>query len=82
MIDDVSDIQSYYDEAPGRELDRLNRHQLEYDITWRYLDDFLPSEGNILEIGCGAGTLIIGLARRGYTVTATHLSGNMIERCN
>lgn len=81
MIDDVSDIQSYYDEATGRELDRLNRHQLEYDITWRYLDDFLPSEGNILEIGCGAGTITVGLARCGYRVTATDLSVKMIELC-
>lgn len=81
MIDDVSDIQSYYDEATDRELDRLNRHQLEHDITWRYLDDFLPSEGNILEIGCGAGTITIGLARRGYKVTAIDLSAKMIELC-
>jgi SAM-dependent methyltransferase len=80
-MDDTSDIQSYYDAAGDQELDRLNRHQLEHDITWRYLDTYLPSEGSILEIGCGAGTITIGLVRRGYDVTAVDFSPNMIELC-
>lgn len=81
MFDNISDIQSYYDNATERELERLSRHQLEHDITWRYLDNYLPSKGNILEIGCGAGTITIGLAKRGYKITAIDLSTRMVELC-
>ena len=81
MIDDVGDIQSYYDEAVEKEMVRSDRHQLERDITWRYLDSYLPPEGNVLEIGCGAGTITIGLLERGYKVTAVDFSERMIELC-
>jgi hypothetical protein len=37
MIDDVRDIAALYDDDPEREHLRLERHQLERDITWRYL---------------------------------------------
>ncbi|MFC1900447.1 class I SAM-dependent methyltransferase [Chloroflexota bacterium] len=79
MMDDVSDIQSYYDERTEGEMERLERHQLEYDITWRYLEKYLPRKGNILEIGCGPGTITIGLAKRGYRVSAVDLSEKMID---
>jgi len=79
MIDDVSDIQTYYDERAEGELIRLERHQLEHDITWRYLEKYLPKKGNVLEIGCGPGTITIGLAKRDYRVSAVDLSGKMIE---
>ena len=81
MIDDVSDIQSYYDEAADRELIRLERHQLECDITWRYLDKYLPSTGTVLDIGAGTGAYTLELARRGYTVTAVDISPKLLEVC-
>ena len=37
MIDDVTDIAALYDADPEREHLRLERHQLERDMTWRYL---------------------------------------------
>lgn len=80
-MDDVSDVRAYYDGAAERELVRLERHQLERDITWRYLDRYLPSEGTILDIGAGAGGYTLGLARRGYAVTAVDLSSRLIELC-
>jgi S-adenosylmethionine-dependent methyltransferase len=79
MVDDISDIKAYYDKATAAETDRLDRHQLEHDITWRSLDEYLPSEGNVLEIGCGTGAITISLAERGYKVTAVDLSEKMIE---
>ena len=68
-----------YDNSTEVETSRLARHQLEHDITWRFLDDYLPSSGEILEIGCGAGTITIGLAERGYNIAAVDLSEKMIE---
>ncbi|UCG24815.1 MAG: class I SAM-dependent methyltransferase [Chloroflexota bacterium] len=79
MSDDVGDIVDYYSSDPEREHWRLDRHQLELDLTWRYLDDYLPAQGSILEIGAATGRYTLELARRGYEVTAVDLSAALIE---
>jgi len=81
MIDDVSDIAAYYDNDPENEQFRLEKHQLEHELTWRYLEQYLPSQGSILEIGAGTGRYTLELARRGYTITAVDLSAVEIEQC-
>ena len=81
MIDDVNDIEAYYNSDPEREHCRLEQHQLEYDLTWRYLNQYLPSKGSILEIGAGTGRYTLELARRGYSVTAVDMSAALIEEC-
>ncbi len=50
MIDDTGDFAAFYDGDPGREQRRLTEHQLEFDLTWRYLTQSLPSQGSILEV--------------------------------
>ena len=60
---------------------RLERHQLERDITWLYLDRYLPSEGAILDIGAATGGYTLELAKRGYSVTAVDLSPKQLEVC-
>jgi S-adenosylmethionine-dependent methyltransferase len=81
MKDDVSDIALYYNSDPERERGRLDRHQLEYDLTWRYLNQYLPAQGSILEVGTGAGRYTLELAKLGYTLTAVDLSAALIEEC-
>ena len=81
MSDDVSDIAAYYNTDPQREHNRLARNQLEYDLTWRYLHQYLPPQGSILEIGAATGRYTLELAKRGYTVTAVDLSATLIEEC-
>jgi SAM-dependent methyltransferase len=81
VIDDVSDIAAYYNNDLGNEHSRLERHQLEYDLTWRYLDQYLPAQGSILEIGAATGRYTLELARRGYSVTAVDLSAVESEQC-
>ena len=81
MSDDVSDIAAYYNNDPEREHFRLERHQLEYDLTWRYLDQYLPSQGSILEVGAATGRYTRELAKRGYTLTAVDLSTANLEIC-
>ncbi len=81
MIDDVSDIASLYNSDPEREQHRLEIHQLEYELTWRYLDRYLPARGSILEIGAATGKYTVELAKRGYTVTAVDLSPVLLEKC-
>jgi S-adenosylmethionine-dependent methyltransferase len=90
MIDDVSDIAAFYNGDKEQEHGRLKQSQLEYDLTWRYLDEYLPSQGppsypgfqgSILEIGAATGRYTCELARRGYTVTAVDLSPVLINEC-
>ncbi|MCC6458735.1 MAG: class I SAM-dependent methyltransferase [Caldilineaceae bacterium] len=81
MRDDVSDIAHFYNTDPAREHLRLDRHQLEYDMTWRYLDRYLPAQGSILEVGAATGRYTLALAKRGYTLTAVDLSAALLEEC-
>ncbi len=81
MIDDVSDIVALYNSDPEREHRRLEQHQLEYDLTWRYLNQYLPAQGSILEIGAATGRYTLELAKRGYTLTAVDLSAALIAKC-
>jgi SAM-dependent methyltransferase len=81
MLDDVRDIAEFYDSNPEAEHGRLEQHQLEHDLTWRYLHEYLPSQGAILEVGAATGRFTLELARRGYRVTAVDLSAALIERC-
>lgn len=81
MLDDVSDIAAYYNNNLHGEHDRLVRHQLEYDLTWRYLDEYLPPRGKILEVGAATGRYTVELARRGYQVTAVDLSPVELDVC-
>lgn len=81
MADDISDIADLYDRGVEYEDERLARHQLEYDLTWRYLTRYLPPTGSILEIGAATGWYTLALCRRGYSVTAVDLSPALLERC-
>jgi S-adenosylmethionine-dependent methyltransferase len=80
MIDSVDDIAAFYDEDPQREDLRLEQHQLEHDLTWRYLDQYLPTQGSILEIGAATGRYSLELVRRGFSVTAVDLSPVLIRQ--
>ncbi|MCP4640585.1 MAG: class I SAM-dependent methyltransferase [bacterium] len=79
-MDDVSDIRSLYNSDPDREEERLQRHQLEWDITWRYLDRYLPAGGRVLEIGAATGAYTVELATRGFDVVAVDLSDVLLAR--
>jgi len=81
MLDDISDIAEFYSSNPAREQGRLDQHQLEYDLTWRYLHAYLPAQGAILEVGAATGRYTLALARQGYRVTAVDLSAASLEQC-
>src|SRR5262245_35513788 len=81
MSDDVSDIAALYDNSVENEDSRLEIHQLEYDLTWRYLTRYLPPAGSILEIGAATGRYTLALCKQGYSVTAVDLSAALLERC-
>jgi S-adenosylmethionine-dependent methyltransferase len=78
-VDDITDIREMYNASWDREDDRLLRHQLEHDITWRYLEKYLPVPGaKILEIGAATGRYTMELARRGYNVLAIDIAAELM----
>lgn len=81
MKDDIRDIAEHYDSDPERENTRLERHQLEHDLTWCYLNQYLPTHGSILEVGAATGGYTLELAKRGYSITAVDLSAANMELC-
>ncbi|HCI80009.1 MAG TPA: hypothetical protein DHW02_09980 [Ktedonobacter sp.] len=81
MRDDISDIEALYNSGVEYEDSRLERHQLEFDLTWRYLMRYLPPTGSILEIGAATGRYTLPLCERGYSITAVDLSSVLLERC-
>lgn len=80
-MDDISDIAGMYNRDAEKEDTRLVKHQLEFELTWRYLDRYLPPQGTVLEVGAATGRYTLELARRGYQVTAVDLSEVQLERC-
>jgi len=81
-MEDLGDIVDYYTRNLEGEHVRLERHQLEFDLTWRYLSNYLPRQGHILEIGAATGRYTLELARRGYRVTAVDMTAALLEKCN
>ncbi len=81
-MDDVTDIREFYNAGWDAEDDRLTRHQLEADLTWRYLDHYLPSRGRLLEVGFGTGFYTFPLAKRGYRITSVDIADGFVARCS
>ena len=53
---------------------------VDYDGWARYIDGFLKEDGarSVLECACGTGSLTVPLARMGYEITGSDLSGDML----
>lgn len=80
-MDDISDIAAFYNTQVENESLRLERHQLEHDLTWRYLRRYLPRQGSLLEVGAATGGYTLDLARLGYAITAVDLSPALLQAC-
>lgn len=66
------DVRSYYDSFGEREWERLSHPDdgaVEFAITNRVIEDYLPDGARVLDIGGGPGRYSIWLAERGHRVT-------------
>lgn len=73
-------IRRYYELDPAREWSRLERHPLEFPVTFRHLERVLPPPpATILDVGGGPGRYAIPLAVRGYRVTLVDLAQAHVE---
>ncbi len=54
-----------------------------YDaITWKYIEDYLPKKGIVLDAGGGTGKWTVHLARKGLTVHLVDLSPEMLREAS
>src|SRR5512136_1486293 len=76
-------VKGLYSRIVDREWNRLFQdpfHRLEWDTTWRFLKQYLPEKGLVLDAGGGPGRHTIELARLGYDVVLLDLVEGNLER--
>lgn len=78
MRDALDDIRIYYD-SNSEEL-RPTRQQLEYHLTLKIFDAYLPADHRILELGAATGAFTGPLAARGNKITAVDLNHNLLKK--
>lgn len=75
-------VKDYYAQFGEREWDRLTSSgdgTIEFALTCRTLQRYLPTSGRVLDIGGGPGRYAIWLAERGYQVVLADLSPNLLD---
>lgn len=72
-------IEDWYDNQYD-EWSRLDRHKIEFEITKRYMDQYITGEAvKIFDIGGGPGRYSLYLAEQGHKVTLLDLSQKNID---
>jgi SAM-dependent methyltransferase len=72
-----TNVRDFYGRDPRQEWRRLAKspfHRLEFTTTLRFLQEYLPPHGLILDAGGGPGRYTIELARLGYDVVLYDLT--------
>lgn len=78
---DFEKVKQYYKDF--NEKDRLQRDasgKLEYEMTMKQLQKYLPEKAMILDLGGAAGAYSIPLARMGYQMVLADLSEELIQQ--
>jgi 2-polyprenyl-3-methyl-5-hydroxy-6-metoxy-1,4-benzoquinol methylase len=75
----MGSIEQYYNHDYD-EWGRLLRHRIEFEITKRALNKFIPEKASVLDVGGGPGRYSIYLAERGHEVTLFDLCEKMVEQ--
>jgi len=75
----MNKIQEHYNSGSG-EWDRLDRHKIEFEMTKRIFDKYMPENATVLDVGGGPGRYSIYLARKGHEVTLVDLCFNHVEQ--
>lgn len=73
------EIERFYDDEYD-EWNRLAYHITEFEVTKRYLDQYITEHKKILDVGGGPGRYSIYLTQKGHEVTLLDLSGKNIRQ--
>lgn len=74
----MSAIEKFYEEYD--EWSRLERHRMEFEITKKALDEYIPAGSTVLDVGGGPGRYSIYLASKGLQVTLVDLSEKHVRQ--
>lgn len=72
-------VEKYYDENAEDEWFRLERHKIEFEITKRYLNEYVKKGDSVLDVGGGPGRYSMYLAEKGCKVHLLDLSSKNLE---
>ncbi len=75
-------VREFYDKIAEREWKRLTSdayHRLELIVTTRFLEEYLPRTGIVLDAGGGPGRYAVELAKKGYEVVLLDISPRCLE---
>lgn len=75
----MNEIERFYDEE-YEEWERLAYHLPEFEVTKRYMLQYITGQKTVLDIGGGPGRYSIFLAQQGHAVTLVDLSGKHIRQ--
>lgn len=81
MDEDLKKQQELYDEGWRQELGagKEERGNLQANLAFLALTNVLKPGDRILEIGCGIGSVVFELGRKGYDITGMDISREAIE---
>ena len=66
----------FYTKDPEKEWKRLDKdpfHRLEFETTMKFLNEYLPKNGSVLDAGGGPGRYSVELAKQGYDMNLLDL---------
>lgn len=74
-------VESHYDQNIYEfERERLDdEHRIEYEITLRYLEQYVPDGASVVDIGVGGGQYARFLAEQGCKMTLVDLSSKLLQ---
>lgn len=75
----MDEVEKYYNESAKEEWNRLERHKVEFDITKRYMNEYIKKKSKVLDVGGGPGRYAIFLTKKGHEVTLLDLSKENVE---
>jgi S-adenosylmethionine-dependent methyltransferase len=78
-MDSVEIVRKFYDETVNYEWNRLDRHQVEFELSKRYINRYVKPNDKVLDLGGGPGKYSLVLSQLGCNVTLADLSQNNVD---
>jgi ubiquinone/menaquinone biosynthesis C-methylase UbiE len=82
-VDAVTErIRAHYQTYAAEELERLAKDRyarIEFEVTWRFIRELVPSGAHVLDAGSGPGRYAVALAQARHRVTLLDLSPHCLE---
>lgn len=78
-MDNVENVRKFYDETVDYEWRRLDRHQVEFELSKRYINRYIKPHDRVLDLGGGPGKYALYLSKLGCQVTLADLSQKNIN---